>query len=165
MSPLVIPPFRVNKIACTSAWNIIATFPRVWSNSIIKCSKNTPDLTSLTRWWRLSVILKDSCPFWSFVDYDRLCLLHDKGGNHMICWGLRTHSISLPEGGINRIKICVLEPWKFPNFTVTEPLKTPRIGIDRKNTTFDYRKRRKISFWNMRTLLDNGNGFPIIPAI
>lgn len=36
----------------------------------------------------------------------------------------------------------------------------PRVGIDLTAITFGYRKLTMIRFWNVRTLLNNGNGGP-----
>lgn len=58
------------------------------------------------------------------------------------------------ESQLKGIEICELATCKFPNYTAFETVTT--LGTDLTVTTFGYRKRSIISFWNLRMLLNNG---------
>lgn len=60
------------------------------------------------------------------------------------------------KGRLKEIEICWLASYKFRSVTASQTSTSPRKGAELRSTTFDYRKRPMISFWNVRTLFANG---------
>lgn len=51
--------------------------------------------------------------------------------------------------------MCGLAACKLSNFPATKTSTPPQIGIDFMTTAFDNRKQLSISFWNVRSIVDN----------